>query len=641
MLAVVGACRMLGQAPGLPRFCHESGEAMRRILNIAVLTVFFPVLSLAVWYFGFRAGPVQSGSSATPEIVARTVWFDSSAVLPAGDAELSEIARRVAQAVFDGETSPPRDLERNTAAGGRFLFLSVSDGDSAARVILGTGNSLDEALDDLWPRPGNILAGGLKPRWVRVDFVDGIGTPRRMDPRTPLLDDPTLQGLAFPRDTQIALLPDQLIGNRIVNASGMLQLTSLKSFGGASNAPAEFVLRVMTSAALDARPFTTRAWFMGDGLFMPLYRGHRETGSVTPTQLLEAARDGVEYLAGIVDEDGRFVYRYHPDRDQKSAGYNILRHSGTTFSLLEGYQVFKNPAALESARRGLDYLIANVRDCPGFSDAAACVEEKREIKLGGNGLAILALSTYMNLIGDRSHLELARSLAQWILEVQSPQGEFTVHKMSYPDGTVSGFVSGYYPGEALLGLLRLHAIDPDERLLDAAEAGARWLITVRDAGVPDSELPADHWLLYALGELHGQRPDPLFLQHALRIVKRIIDSQRRGDDPPDWTGSFYDPPRSTPTSTRMEGVCAAYWLAVANEKDSWAFAMLQSLRLGNAFVLRNRYVPETAMFMKRPQLILGAIRGGFHDPSVRIDFVQHAVSAMLCTARALESGGAP
>jgi len=224
-------------------------------------------------------------------------------------------------------------------------------------------------------------------------------------------------------------------------------------------------------------------------------------------------------------------------------------------------------------------------------------------------------------------------LGIWIQSAQGESGEFTVHTQSYPEGEVASSVSKYYPGEALLALTRIYALDPDEAWLDTAEAGAQYLINVRDGGLPDSELPHDHWLLYALNELYRYRPNPLYLNHALRLASAILQSQNRDPVYPDWLGSFYRPPRSAPTATRTEGLCAAYLLAQDSGHPREAEAILEGMWLGVAFQLQTQFRPESVMYLDNPRRSLGGFHRSLTNFEIRIDYVQHNISSLLCLYR--------
>src|SRR5262245_65377596 len=65
-----------------------------------------------------------------------------------------------------------------------------------------------------------------------------------------------------------------------------------------------------------------------------------------------------------------------------------------------------------------------------------------------------------------------------------------------------GIASLYYPGEAMLGLMRLYRLNGDKRLLEASRRGARFLI---DSQRKLEKLPADAWLMQALEDRKSTR----------------------------------------------------------------------------------------------------------------------------------------
>jgi hypothetical protein len=201
---------------------------------------------------------------------------------------------------------------------------------------------------------------------------------------------------------------------------------------------------------------------------------------------------------------------------------------------------------------------------------------------------------------------------------------------------VKEFTSRYYPGEAILACLRIQPFDPEGPWLDAAARGARWLIEVRDAGVPTKELTHDHWLLYGLRELLRHRPDELYRGHAERITTAILTSQNlRGLLEPDWCGSWYTPPRSTPTATRSEGLMCAWEIAVDAGDQARADRIKAALGEAIRFQLRTQVRPESALHLKSPWRALGGFRKSLTDYEIRIDYVQHNLSALLGFRRIL------
>lgn len=512
----------------------------------------------------------------------------------------------------------------------RVLFVSVSDGKSPASIGIGEGygyrKALDAALAALSEKPE-------KPLWVKIDVLDAMQL-RCNEPLTePLAVQRGIEGICFPRCPSCAFLPEMVVVKKIISEEGFLNAEALVREGGA---PArDFFKRILGVRRADRLDFRTTSFMKEEAGFRNVARGRNAAG-YSEEDLENASKRAARYLAEMVEPSGRFVYRYGPLEDMKLRGYNILRHAGTLYSMLEYCQVTKDSKVLEAARRALDYLLEHIHTIRRDGVEMACVVEDGEVKLGGNGLGALAISKYIELTGDREHLPVLQKLCEWMVYVQDTSGRFVVHKRDFPDGPVSDFRSSYYPGEAIFGLMRTFEIDGDSRWLEAADAAARYLITVRDRGLRDVQLPHDHWLLYGLNELYRQKENSLFANHAFRISGAIMGAQNRNLAAVEWNGGFGLHPRSTPAATRMEGLGAVYRIALSAGDKKQQEALMDSLQLGNAFLLRTMIGPSWAMYMKNPARALGGVRESLENFEIRIDYVQHSLSAFLSMLSILE-----
>ncbi len=576
--------------------------------------------------------------SAVPSAVARIetgqIWFDDLEQPPlitlAEQAALVDyIVQRIARRTSNVPAFPVA-LQNDTAP--RIVFLSVSDGTYQAHVTHGAGTTMQHAVEQALARMYPLLVAHAKPAWLKVDIVQTVVAQSSRAVDQPLEWERSLYGLAFDAPSGLAFLPGELVAATLVDSDQMLRSYNITNYLQDRPSQAAAYARLINADSVDLYRYTTLSlfWDSEQDTVVPLYRGHRMFEQVTADDLLVAATQGGAYLTRSVRTDGSFVYEYLPKTDRMPDDYNILRHAGTIYSMLELYAHTGDPLLLAAAERAITYLVQQVRLCTTPTGTLPCIVEDSTTKLGGNGLAVVALAKYTQVTGHRHYLPLMRGLGYWIQRMQNEQGEFTRHKQTYPKGHDTGFVSQYYPGEALLALNRLYALDPNPVWLDSAEAGARYLITVRDTGLSDAELPHDHWLLYALNDLYRQRPDPLYLQHAMRIAGAIVARQNRQPAYPDWHGSFYHPPRSTPTATRMEGICAAYKLARDSGRTGELAAMREALRWGIAFQLQTQFRPESALYVHDPQRTLGGFKHSLTNYTIRNDYVQHNISSLLC-----------
>jgi hypothetical protein len=482
-----------------------------------------------------------------------------------------------------------------------------------------------------------MLLGPKRSTWIKLDIVQSVQPLEEINPGRMVDFERSLVGIAFEQPSGIVLLPEELVAHSLVDSRRRIQLDNLRRylrqrFGIAEN-------QVLSGPGpLKIRRFTTESFFYDGQQVFRLYRGHRLPGRISKHQLLESARQGGAYLSRSVDSEGRFVYNYLPKTNRESSKYNMVRHAGTIYSMLDLYETTGDRKVRVAAERAIRFMLEFVKPYGPEEDDAAVLAARGKIKLGGVALAVVALAKHYQVTQDGRYRNVLRQLGHYIQQSQFEDGRF-LHQRSDPGGEPLSFISQYYPGEALLALVRLYAVDHEASWLDTAEKGAHYLIGVRDRDRATGDLIHDHWLLYALNELFRYRSDPLYLNHSLRIAQAITGSQNRNPAFPDYLGSYYRPPRSTPTATRTEGLIAAYQLAHDFGRKKDAQRIWETIRLGIAFQLQTQFRPESVLYLQDPQRSLGAFHRSLTNFSIRIDYVQHNLSALVALYRILEAEG--
>jgi hypothetical protein len=406
--------------------------------------------------------------------------------------------------------------------------------------------------------------------------------------------------------------------------------------------------RGSTSSALDGHWLWTATWAEPAPRATPvrLLRLHPfEPDPLTPEHLLDVATEAADHLSSTVGDDGAIRYLYDPMANEIRSGQNLLRHAGTTYSLVQAWQRKPTPAWRDAASRAIRYLLAHsasdVRNGPHGGGLGQYVVEGKDIKLGGAGLALVLLATWESATGDTTFREDARRYATFLVSQQLEDGEFVAFPSRTPGGEPRDDTSAYYPGEATLGLVLLHDLEPQGPWLDAARRGADWLIDVRDRGKGPSRLSNDHWLMIALSHLYVATKDSRYVEHALAIAGAVTYQAKKhaGHERfhPDYRGGYYEPPRGTPAATRAEGLVAVLDTCRAAGRQC---PEVRDLLLATvSHLLQARYRPDLLGWSADPQAISGAFPGGITDPLVRNDYTQHALSAVLGTERLLAGDG--
>ena len=357
---------------------------------------------------------------------------------------------------------------------------------------------------------------------------------------------------------------------------------------------------------------------------------------VTPERLLAAVRHGADYLTRVLGADGRYVYLYHPVEDRDDSSYGLLRHAGSTYALFEAYEELGTPAYLEKAELALRYLKSRLRDdvASGGKYVLDTNDEEQQ-KVGGAGLALLAFAKEATVTGSRAELETMRALARLIVKAQYEDGHFRSNAdLEHETGKKLKREPVYYPGEAVLGLMRLFAIDAQPAYLDAARRGADWVVRVRDAYVSEDHQEHDHWMCYALNELYRVTSDRAYVDFAFKIARAIEKKQQPAADAPapDFAGTFYDG-ETTPASTRIEAYDSVIALSrFVGEKDDWLVGPAREVARST---LGQQFDPDNDYWLGNPAKAEGGVRESLFVQDVRIDYVQHATSAWLHLARVL------
>jgi hypothetical protein len=400
-----------------------------------------------------------------------------------------------------------------------------------------------------------------------------------------------------------------------------------------------------------------------------------DTDAATVEALDRRMAIAADYLHRSIDASGRFVYKRGRDGAPLGSGYNLLRHAGSVWAMAEYYGAMPQPEPrVDALQRAARYLADCCLAPPAEAHGALALWSRPQVvgkpqsdlqaKLGGAGLALASFVALESLRpGTDAEHRLLR-LARFLRWMQRADGSFYSKLIPAEGGRSNRWVSLYYPGEAALGLVLLYEHDGNREWLEGSLDALRYLARDREGPGP---VPADHWALIATARVFRQDADALsaalpevlpwdqsraqtageasepgasvrqqLSSHAERIVDRILAEQLAPPEPSCLNGAFDPDGRTTPAATRLEGLIAA----------------LEFLPSGGRRARTELAVARGMDFLSAAQITAGPNRGGFPRVSpvcgsadrraneVRIDYVQHALSAMLGYRRYLEIRGA-
>jgi hypothetical protein len=508
------------------------------------------------------------------------------------------------------------------------LFFSCTDGTSRATVVTAVGATVEEA----W-RAGceQVLASQPDVRLLRVDWVksferrtwatlrEGLTAVKRNYFRLGISLDPAFRH---------AFLETELNANAMLYGGNRIDSAVLNEKNFAIYAHKRHGLSDLAFA--DDAPvwlFTTGGAFVGDDLVVhrlaerDRHVGHRAIPPLEPKVLVEVVDAGSSYLASQVQADGRFHYGWHPCFDRPIRAYNSLRHASTLYAMLEAWALTRDDALFAAIERGLDYLATQLikpATLPDGRPVAVLLDSGAEVKLGGNAVAILALTKHAELTGSTVHRETIERLGEAILHMQDPRTGAFVHVLSYPSLEVKqAFRIIYYDGEAAFGLMRLYAYTGNPRWLAAVERAFAHFIAA------EHWRAHDHWLSYCVNELTRYRPREEYFAFGLANVRDYLD---------------FVLDRITTFPTLLELMVAAEEMIDRLERKPGLRHLLDGFDLPKfyraidhraRYLLNGHFWPELAMFYANPAKIVGSFFIRHHAFRVRIDDVEHYLSGLV------------
>jgi len=370
-------------------------------------------------------------------------------------------------------------------------------------------------------------------------------------------------------------------------------------------------------------------------------------------QLNESIHAAADYLIRQCRENGKFRYRINLNKAVKlKPRYNLLRHAGTIYALASYDQAYTGELTRSVLKRSTQFLKKTaIGSVPGRDDLLAVWShpdinlggKPLQAKLGGTGIGLVALLSVEKRIPGTTPLEYLRQMGEFLIYMQKKDGSFYSKYIPQKGGRDDSWTSLYYPGEAALGLVMLYERDPAIKWLQAAADGIAFLAKKRAEA---DAVEADHWALLATARMlplydRCRQPIPRqsVIKHAVQICESMLKDKPANYDSWLRNGSFTADGRTTPTAIRLEGLLGALGFLPV-ERSYLRRQIIFAISEGMQFLLRSQIqsgehtggIPRAIQKLPKdhPQWKRSFNR---RATEVRIDYVQHALSAMLAYER--------
>ncbi|MCL1916280.1 MAG: hypothetical protein FWG17_06225 [Desulfovibrionaceae bacterium] len=522
------------------------------------------------------------------------------------------------------------------------LIFSISDGEARAEVLHVSGSSLEQCWKDGLRRlRRRMQLRKLHGEHLRLDWVRKVRSCA-FDEFLKLAEQTKRgylrYGLALDQTFTI-LLTEQEANSRAIyyhesnhdssrfNPDRFTDWATKRFSGQEVRLPApEATVWALDTAGVYCAPDGTLYHLPGLGpgktLNSGFFTGRREINRFTPELGDDTITGAARWLAAQIRKDGRFIYGWLPCFDKNLTSYNCLRHASSLYSLLEALEYTGDEALKEPARRALERMVTEfVREyAPQGKKMAFLVDlPVSEIKLGGNGVTLLALAKWRDLTGTDEHLPLMELLAQGINFMRDESnGVFThvLHAESLALKEQRRVI--YYDGEAVFGLLRLYRHTKDPRWLDLAQKSF-------DSFLDDARYAQahDHWLSYATNEITLYYPQERYFRFGLNNCMGHLDFVLQ---------------RETSYPTLLELMMATQKMLIRLADLPELQALTRSLDLEKFrtalhyranYLLEGFFWPEMSMYFPRQKRTGNTFFLRHHGFRERIDDVQHFISGFI------------
>ncbi len=319
-------------------------------------------------------------------------------------------------------------------------------------------------------------------------------------------------------------------------------------------------------------------------------------------------------LLTMLNDNGMFTYGYYVNTNKKLTSYNILRHAGAIYSLIKYYEVTKNEELKEPIDLAFSYLIKNCLIKKNKNTYYVLEYKDNELKLGGNALAVLAMTEYQLAFNDSRYYDTAEKLANGILSMQGKEGTYT-HVLN-PDYSVKDYTrTTYYDGEATYALLNLYKLNNNKKYYDAAKK------TI-DMFVRQNYIQyKDQWVAYSMYNILQYDPKDEYIKftldnYSLNDFESILDFK--------------------PINLELlMNVYESYKYLLKNNKDNEYVKkfdidkLKKSINYHKELLLKYYISDYYALYFTNPESIKDGFMSIEDDFRMRIDDIQHAISGLM------------
>ena len=352
-----------------------------------------------------------------------------------------------------------------------------------------------------------------------------------------------------------------------------------------------------------------------DGKITDLYRSNvlLQADSITQSDILTSIAGGYSWFGKNTRNDGLLEYLYYPSADEYAKDDNDIRRLAATWGQTELMNFLGRDDARDSVAATLDHYLQYQKEGGG----GIYLDIGGSANIANNAFMIMAL---INTPDYANRDELLRQLAAAIINAQQKDG-------SYQTDIIAGGQSGidYYPGEAMLALMKLYGMTKDRQYLDSVEKA---FFYYRDYWRNNQNTAFVPWHSQAYRMLYDAKPNRELTDFVFEMNDWLISKQQTTGSYPDYLGGFGEKP-SNSTASYLEGLGDAYALAKTVDDNNHSDQYQKAIKLAARYVMQTQFTSDNAFYLSNPQKAIGGFRQSVVNNQERNDYTQHATLALM------------
>jgi len=358
-----------------------------------------------------------------------------------------------------------------------------------------------------------------------------------------------------------------------------------------------------------------------DGEITELYRYGIliDEENITNDMIYDSIESGYSwFLHSINNKTNLLEYEYYPSDDYYSIDNNNVRQLASLWSLTELTDFLVNDSSKVLIHNTINYYLQYINQT---QNEFLFLTINNQSKLANSAFLLMSLINTKNFDNRSFYID---KLTNGILSLQQENGSFYTYFFSDKNTGID-----YYPGEAMLSLIKTYQETADQRLLQSVQNGYNyykeyWRNNKNTAFIP--------WHTQTYSILFNITKEKEVIDFIFEMNDWIIDNYQIQESKfIDEIGGFplYYPTFST--SVFLEGINDAYALAIEIEDSYHIKKYKESLTEGTRFVLQTQFNDENSFYVENKTKSVGGFKTSLTKNTIRIDNVQHAVLTLMKT----------